>query len=1015
MKSPHWQVMIRWFFSGLFFTLVTVAFSQQVIPRFESLGVNEGLSQSSVYSVHQDRKGFMWFGTADGLNRYDGHSIKVFRVEETSGKFNLNFIRGALAEDAQGNLWFANETGIYYFSPLEESIINVHQFETVFNGTHSIVGFDKNNNIWLTTGDALSVYAVKEKKITHFKLPFNFSSSQVPVGHEITDSAILLSVTATPGILRFDLTTRTFEWLFEEHGRSLAVKRGDKKLFIFSATDISFYDSLSRRTIRIDFPENVAVGNIREVLEDRFGRVWIATLGFGLFEYDLKSGKTISYRHDNARHKSLPIDLAISLFVDRNDNLWIGMDGAGLARLDLKPPRFNLFPMNEGDHPSLSDYFTKCFYEDARGRIWFGTHSNGFNIFDPRTNELINSHLQSNFRGVLPGKIVGAIHEEGNGNFWIGHNNGISIFNEPTAKFQSVDIQPRPALDKWVNYVYRILKRRNGDLLVATIYGLVTVDPGDPEKGAHYHKEKDYTSVVATDVFEAGDNTIWFTSPINGLYHVQDSSGSFTLLGKYFAGLDLRCVRKDQENDSILWIGSGKGLIKFNAFTFAHRFISTKNGLNNEYIYGVLEDSLHNLWISTNGGVSQINKNSLDVVNYTVGDGLQSNEFNTGAFHKGKSGTLYFGGIKGFNWFKPGVSAHPIGSPGVAITDVTVNTQPVVRDSIFHYQRLITLPFNKNNIEFEFAVLDFTRPQANKVRYRLEGWDQDWVQTSSRTVRYANLPPGQYRFQTIGYNSQGVASDEEQITISILAPFWLSSWFYFVLACLMLIIVILATKSLSQRKIARQLREMERQAAVTSERLRISKDMHDEIGSGLTHIALLSELNIGMQRSTEEMKTDIATISGSAQKLVQSMGEIIWAMNPQNDSLENLLAYLREQVYRYFEPFDIKCTIDFPREIPNVRLTDAQRRNVFLVTKEALNNALKHSQGDLVEIKLRVDNGMLEFAITDNGVGVDLDKIRRYSNGFRNMKSRMKEIGGTCEITATAAGGTRVRYTLSVT
>ncbi|HYG03192.1 MAG TPA: two-component regulator propeller domain-containing protein [Chryseosolibacter sp.] len=1006
--------MIRWFCFGFFIALVTVAFTQPVIPRFESLGVDEGLSQSSVYSIHQDKKGFMWFGTADGLNRYDGHSIKVFKVEDGSGRFNLNFVRGTLSEDAKGNIWFANETGIYYYSPLEERIINVHQFETVFNGTHSIIGFDDDNNIWVTTGDALARYSITEKQIFNFKLPFTFASDQIAVGHEINHEAILLSVLGKPGILRFDLKTHAFNWLFVEKGKMLAIKRGNRKLFIFSATEISFYDSVSRQVVPMHFPGNVAVENIRDVLEDSFGRVWIATLGFGVFQYDLQTKKMFSYRHSNAKLKSLPIDLAISLFIDRNNNLWIGMDGAGLARLDLKPPRFNLFPMNEGDYPLLADYFTKCFYEDTHGRIWFGTHSNGFNIFDPQSAQLINSHLENNFRGTLPGKIVGAIHEERDGEFWIGHNNGLSIFDERLQAFEVIDIQPRPAFGKWVNYVYRILKRKNGDLAVGTIYGLVTVDPSRTNRSARFHKENSFTSVVITDVFEASDETLWFTSPINGLYHVRDSAESFRLVGKYFEGLDLRCVRKDEENDSILWVGSGKGLIRLNAITLKHSFINAKTGLLNEYVYGVVEDSVHNLWISTNGGISRIDKNTLEVINYTVGDGLQSNEFNTGAFYEGRSGTLYFGGIKGFNWFRPGVQTYPSGNPGVAITGVTVNMQQVQRDSLFHYGNSIKLSFNKNNIEFELAALDFTRPDANKVKYKLEGWDVDWVLTSSRTVRYANLPPGDYRFRVIGYNSQGVASIEEQLAISIMAPFWQSTWFYGLVTSMLLLAVIITTKSLSQRKIAKKLRDMERQAAVASERLRISKDMHDEIGSGLTHIALLSELNSATARTNNEMKTDIATISGSAQKLVQSIGEIIWAINPHNDSLENLLSYLREQTYRYFEPFDIRYSIRFPDEIPDIRLTDVQRRNIFLVTKEALNNALKHAQANEVNLELQIINAELIFSVKDNGIGVDMEKIRRYSNGFRNMKGRMQEIGGHCQIGATITGGTEIRYSLPV-
>jgi signal transduction histidine kinase len=277
----------------------------------------------------------------------------------------------------------------------------------------------------------------------------------------------------------------------------------------------------------------------------------------------------------------------------------------------------------------------------------------------------------------------------------------------------------------------------------------------------------------------------------------------------------------------------------------------------------------------------------------------------------------------------------------------------------------------------------------------LQGWDAEWVTSLIKTVRYVNLPPGKYTLRLTVCNAAGTWSDEKTLQIFIHPPFWQRTWFLSLLVLALMLVIVSATYSLTQQKAKRKLQVLEKQIAVNAERNRISADMHDEIGSGITQIALLSELIQSQHKETPELKKDIHVIATSARKLVQTMSEIIWALNPQNDTLENLLAYLREQSQQYFELLDVQFDIDFPEVIPDVKLTNAERRNLYLVAREALNNAMKHSGASIIQLKMELLEEAFCFTVTDDGSGIPAAKIRPGSNGMGNMKKRMMDINGS--------------------
>ncbi|CAN5661733.1 hypothetical protein BH11BAC3_BH11BAC3_20750 [soil metagenome] len=991
--------------------------AQSIIPRFENLGVNDGLPHSSVYSITQDKKGFMWFGTADGLCRYDGKILKTFKyAAQYKNDVVNNFIRGKILEDKAGSIWYCNESGIYKWDHIKELVVRVKTFDkTAYkSGGFQSVYLDTENCMWLfNICYGLFSFNISTQEMKAYPFPYKIDLSDIILRCVTTDDTgniwLRIGNKKDPFVL-FDHLTHQYSIQFEADP--------PQNIFFDKQKKILAYDDrlvMPDKTVpKIIDGKRVAFYSY-EGISDEYGRLWMTARGNGLFYYDEHTNLFHEFHHDNSKIKSLPFDLTTCLFIDRNRNLWIGIDGAGVAKLDLKQPRFNLFPLSDGDFPELNDYFTKCFYEDSVGRIWFGSHSNGLNIYDPSKQELVNYRFKQGEKNGLPGNIIGSILKDKDGNMWIGSSGGISLFDESKKTFTTIPIRNLPKLYPLMNtFVYKMVQLQNGNFLAGTLLGIISVTKdATGNYTGNYFNNMGHLLSVTVDIAEMPDQTIYAAMPGLGLYHIKPQGNSYAFLDVFLPGIDLRSVRLDEKKAGYLWIGSGKGLIHFNTINHAYTTWDEKNGMANSYVYGSLEDKAGNLWISTNKGLSffNIEKNSFD--NYSFQDGLQSNEFNTQSFYKSQSGNFYFGGIKGFNWFKPGDISKHFQQPEAAITHIAINDSVFIKDAAFLLDHTITVPYYKNDFSFQFAALDYTRPEANKVLCFLQGWDDGWILEDNRSARYTHLPPGKYTLRVKVSNAAGVWSKEQSVTILIKSPFWKRTWFTVTLWVLLLSAIVFSTYKISQAKAKRKLQLLERQIAVDAERNRISADMHDEIGSGITHIALLSELIQTQQKDEKGLKKDIKVIAVSARKLVQTMSEIIWALNPQNDTLENLLAYTREQSQQDFESMDIHLNIDFPDMVPDIKLTNVQRRNLYLVTREALNNALKHSDGTEIQLKLEVIQRSFCFSVSDNGKGFDESKAKPGSNGLINMKKRMGDIGGTIDWELSKKG-TNVKFCISL-
>ena len=457
------------------------------------------------------------------------------------------------------------------------------------------------------------------------------------------------------------------------------------------------------------------------------------------------------------------------------------------------------------------------------------------------------------------------------------------------------------------------------------------------------------------------------------------------------------CIHEDYSGN--FWIGtSGNGLIKFDRDK--NKFISygANENIDADVIYGILEDDQKNLWLSSSNGIYKFSYETGNTAHYDIQDGVQSLEFSGGAYYKAADGEMFFGGINGMNRFFPTLVKDNRFIPPVVITSIKVANNLVKGEK----DKLI-LSYQENFITFEFATLAFSDPSDNYYSYMLEGIDEDWNNTSAkyRMANYTNLPPGEYVFKVKGANHDGLWNPKEtKVYVLINPPFW-RTWWFTGLAILLISAGIYYLGSMRSRN----------ELAIEKLKTKLAADLHDNIGSGLTEISILSELAKKDVESytNENVQSKLKNISEVARQLVDSMSDIVWVVNPRRDSLHDLLVRLKDSYSDILSSYGISFKIINLDKIERLPLSMEYRQNLYLIFKEGINNAIRHSKCKKMSLEANVRNNVLELTLLDDGIGLSLENIE-YGNGMKNIEARSKNIGGKLKWKSSADSGTMIRF-----
>lgn len=1011
--------------------------SQTHYIQVEHLSERQGLSQSEVFSILQDSKGFMWFGTINGLNRYDGYNFKAYQHDPADSNSISANVAHSIIEDRAGILWIATSNGLNRFDPESEQFTGY-----LLDGIRTVYE-DKSGVLWIgTSNDELLNF---ERETEKFRLISHDSGDTTrlciknPVYVIYEDRLENLWLAPLKGGLnRLDRETGRF--YFYRHDPDNPETLADDGVYsIYEDRQGVFWvgtglglNKLDRETGQVErycpaFPGDVMVYSL---LEDQTGKFWVGIAG-ALFSLNRETGTFTRHRYNLPSLEYLENDLIYALYEDRPGNIWISCLGGGLLKYSPSKQRFNHNRNHPNDPNSITENMVVSLFEDRYGDLWIGTADDKLNRIDRATGRLKQYVNDPGDMYSISNERPTAFLEDRSGTLWLGTDEGINKFERESGRFINFQ-NDTSALYHMRGAIMSLHEDRSGVLWIGTLTrGLFKYDPCNNQFTLYRHDSENPSGLSDNAVWSIWEDSchggvLWLGTN-GGLNRFDPATGTF--IHYWHNAGDPNSLSNDhifvihEDHTGALWLGTfGGGLDKFDREKEQFIHFRESDGLPNDFIQGILEDEKGNLWLSTLKGLSKFNPESETFRNYDYRDGLQANEFSTG-FFKSKSGEMFFGGINGFNVFYPETIKDNPSIPPVVITDFQIFNKTVLpgvnsplKKSISETDTII-LSHQQSVFSFDFAALDFTTPEKNRYAYKMEGVDPDWVYTdaSRRFATYTQLDPGEYVFHVKGSNNDGVWNEEgTSIKIIVTPPFWKRSWFLIVACLLLLSGIVVMVRSITTRKLQQQLHALEHQRAMEKERSRISSDMHDEVGASLTHIAITSELlKKSLSRSGEnEVHEFVEDISGTAREVIDSISEIIWAINPRNDSLDNLIAYIRQYAGKMFEVTPIRCRFNFPENIPLQTLTAEVRRNIFLVVKETLNNILKHAGAQEVQLTIDIQGNDLEISIQDNGKGFCAKDISRFGNGLINMKKRMEDIGGYFGIHSHPGEGTRITITV---
>ena len=825
--------------------------------KFKHLSIEHGLSQNSVNCILQDKKGFLWFGTQDGLNRYDGYNFKIYRHDPANQKSISNNFIYALYEDRNGNLWIGTSGGgLNKFDCEKEEFIcyknNPDDPKSLSSNVIFSILEDNTGALWVGSRDGvLNLMDHITGTFTRFPInpkgPKRLGSDAVCTIYEDSQNTLWIG-SYNNGLNKFDRKTGVFTHIKinqnntgSEINRIWKIYEDEDNILWIGTLDaglIRFDQQTGKFTSYQHDPQNtnsIHSNTINSILEDRDGMFWIGTGKGGLHLFDKNKGVFKSYGNRVNDNKSISGDKIMSLFEDQSGVLWIGTLGCGLSI--LKPGfkgnrNFKHYQKIPDDPNSLGNNFVCSFCEDHKKQLWIGT-VNGVYIKDPSINHFV--HLKERLdtkQNILNKCLVWSIIESSDRAIWIcSFSNGLyrlKLSSNNKYKVSHYKHNPDNPNSISSNNLLWIYEDKEGTLWICTFdNGLDRYIPKE-NKFVHYQYDAENSNSISSNslmtIFEDTAGNLWIGALSGGLCKLEKkyrSAGKFINYKQdinnpsSLSGNIVPVIYEDRSG--ALWVGTDGGLNKFDpeSETFTH--YTTKDGLPNNFIYGILEDDEGNLWLSTNNGISKFNVKKNEFKNYGIEHGLQGFEFNQAAYLKNNGGEMFFGGMNGFNAFSPdSIKCNPY-IPPVVITDFKIfnksvsiasdkNAATPLKKSIIETDE-ITLSYKNSVFSFEFSALDFISPKKNKYAYMLEGFDNDWVYSGNRRfVTYTNIDAGKYVFRVKGSNNDGVWNERGvSIKIVITPPWWQTRWAYI----FYLIIIAGAVLEIRRRAVNKQKRKGE--------------------------------------------------------------------------------------------------------------------------------------------------------------------------------------------------------------
>ncbi|MBN1398573.1 MAG: PAS domain-containing protein [Bacteroidetes bacterium] len=793
--------------------------------RFKHLTVNDGLSYGGVITITQDKYGFIWIGTDDGLNRYDGNSFQIYKNDRR----NINSIRSGtvskIYEDSRGVFWIGTANGVDIYDRQNDRFIRDPRFS---NQKIASIVEDVDGSLWIVSTFNIYHLDVKNDSVEIY------SQNDITGGRtrtEETNREMIISrrgevwIGSSSGIHIYDKKRKLFIQVLHDNNKPNSLLSNNVRsllednagrIWIGTDAGLDVIDNFDKNPVDYTFyhfknsndPRSITGGTVRTLLEDDKQNLWIGTTN-SLDLLDLKTFKKginsfIHYKNDPGKRTSLNNNSIYSLFQDNQKNIWIGTYSNGINIISSIPEKFDLFMSEPGFKNTLSNNQVNCFFEDG-DILWIGTEGglNRYNKKDDTFKHYIHDPLN---RKALSSNNILSICKDRYGSLWIGTwGGGLNRFDYGTETFEYYYNDPNDTNSISSNDIFSVIEDKDGNLWIGTLGGGLNMFDRTKKRFVRLNTQNSgiYSNFVL-EIKESKNGDLWLTNYTaavrfdkkKGSYecfvHSDSDSGSIS-------SNRIVCIFEDSNGN--IWIGTNAGLNLWNKTTGKFTCYQKADGLSDNYINSILEDNDGNLWMGTNNGLSKF-LNAVNLPekpkfkNYTYEDGLQGVVFAKRSYLKGKNGIMYFGGTNGFNAFDPGKIMENTYIPPIVITGFEVFNKPVsigergLGKNWFADEPLV-LSYKQSMFSISFAALNYISSKRNQYAYKLEGFDQDWNYVGTRnTATYTNLDPGKYFFRVKGSNNDGVWNEiGVSLPIVIKPPFWETLWFRLILLAVLTVVV----------------------------------------------------------------------------------------------------------------------------------------------------------------------------------------------------------------------------------